>query len=213
MIGRPPRSTLSSSSAASDVYKRQSAGRSADHVAAPGVEDGRREAPGGKHASRATREAMRNADLVLEAWLYIGGSMAAGSRAALQALGVRWVLNCCERIPFASSKTHNLVLKGFFDQKSREFSPFLPAAFEFLDRAKESGQCVLVHCMVGASRSASIVLAYMLREGWTLSEAWELVRARRSVARPNRGFAAQLIAREVALLGQPSMSLADFGYQ
>ena len=51
--------------------------------------------------SFATRQAIQNADLITD-WLYIGGSLAAGSKPALRAMGVLWVLNCCERIPFAS---------------------------------------------------------------------------------------------------------------
>eukprot|EP00658_Telonema_sp_P-2_P077921 TRINITY_DN7176_c0_g1_i1.p1 TRINITY_DN7176_c0_g1~~TRINITY_DN7176_c0_g1_i1.p1 ORF type:complete len:141 (+),score=38.09 TRINITY_DN7176_c0_g1_i1:118-540(+) len=40
MIRRPPRSTLSSSSAASDVYKRQGAGRRVDQAAFDGDDNG-----------------------------------------------------------------------------------------------------------------------------------------------------------------------------
>ena len=58
----------------------------------------------------ATKQAMENADQILE-WLYIGGSLVAGNRQALSNLGITAVLNCCERIPFASRKTSNLLLR------------------------------------------------------------------------------------------------------
>ena len=46
-------------------------------------------------------------------------------------------------------------------------------------------------------RSAAIVLAYLLvREQMALLDAWRLVRGKRKVARPNSGFAAQLIELE-----------------
>lgn len=51
---------------------------------------------------------------------------------------------------------------------------------------------MLVHCARGVSRSAALVLAYlMLREGLTLVEAVEAVSGRRNIL-PNAGFLDQL---------------------
>ena len=121
-------------------------------------------------------------------------------------------MNCCERIPFASRRTENLLLP-LTDQKGAELAPHLPTACEFLDRAKASGRACLVHCMVGASRSVAVVLAYLMaREGMGLGHAWRLVKQRRPVARPNRGFAEQLIAMDEGRGGGGAgVCLADFG--
>lgn len=61
-----------------------------------------------------------------------------------------------------------------------------------------SSQCclfvgkVLVHCTVGVSRSATLVLAYlMIRQNLTLVEAIKTVKDHRGVI-PNRGFLRQL---------------------
>ena len=60
----------------------------------------------------------------------------------------------------------------------------------------KSGGKVLVNCWQGASRSATIVLAYLVRcEGIHLPEALRLLRAKRDV-RPNDGFLVQLIEWE-----------------
>uniref|UniRef100_A0A672K234 Dual specificity protein phosphatase 26 n=1 Tax=Sinocyclocheilus grahami TaxID=75366 RepID=A0A672K234_SINGR len=51
---------------------------------------------------------------------------------------------------------------------------------------------VLVHCAVGLSRSATLVLAYlMIRQNMTLVEAIKTVKDHRGVT-PNRGFLRQL---------------------
>lgn len=51
---------------------------------------------------------------------------------------------------------------------------------------------VLVHCTVGVSRSATLVLAYlMIRQNLTLVEAIRTVKDHRGVI-PNRGFLRQL---------------------
>lgn len=58
---------------------------------------------------------------------------------------------------------------------------------------------VLVHCARGISRSAALVLAYlMLREGLTLVEAVEAVRSHRNIL-PNAGFLKQLSQLDSAL--------------
>jgi atypical dual specificity phosphatase len=52
---------------------------------------------------------------------------------------------------------------------------------------------VLVHCLAGVSRSATIVIAYLLATtAMTAEEATEFVRSKRSIVRPNYGFTKQL---------------------
>lgn len=61
---------------------------------------------------------------------------------------------------------------------------------------------VLVHCQVGVSRSATLVLAYlMLKQNLTLVEAVCAVKDKRGVI-PNRGFLRQLIKLDGQLFGK-----------
>jgi len=146
----------------------------------------------------AVRQAIGNASLVLDPWLFVSGDQAARSKGALKALGIAYVLNCCERIPFAfeNGRTENLLL-AIPDQRDASLRPHLAEAFAFLDRARASGLGCLVHCMVGASRSVTVVLAWLMeREGMALCDAWALIKEKRSVARPNKGFALQLMQME-----------------
>ncbi|KAM6930444.1 dual specificity protein phosphatase 26-like [Xenentodon cancila] len=76
------------------------------------------------------------------------------------------------------------------------------AAADFIHRALSRGGKVLVHCQVGVSRSASLVLAYlMLKQNLTLVEAICAVKDNRGVI-PNRGFLRQLIKLDVQLFGK-----------
>lgn len=51
----------------------------------------------------------------------------------------------------------------------------------------------LVHCKMGVSRSASTVIAYAMKEfGWPLEKAYNYVKQKRSITRPNAGFMRQL---------------------
>ncbi|RPD78386.1 phosphatases II [Lentinus tigrinus ALCF2SS1-7] len=57
---------------------------------------------------------------------------------------------------------------------------------------------VLVHCVWGMSRSASVVLASLIAApSLSLDEALRIVRARRQIVRPNSGFMTQLKVYEL----------------
>ena len=66
---------------------------------------------------------------------------------------------------------------------------------------------VLVHCAVGVSRSATLVLAYlMIRQNLTLVDAIKTVKDHRVVI-PNRGFLRQLNGLDIILRDSRKASL------
>jgi protein-tyrosine phosphatase len=90
--------------------------------------------------------------------------------------------------------------------------PRLPTVITFIEEALESGQGVLVFCTDGVSRSAAIVIAYLMySKRKTYSEAYSFVKLKRSVAKPNFGLVKQLMMFEETLklkmdLGSPRKS-------
>jgi protein-tyrosine phosphatase len=67
-------------------------------------------------------------------------------------------------------------------------------AIDFMENARKQGGKVYVHCVQGISRSATIVLAYlMFTRKWTYNEASNYVLQRKAVVNPNMTFIAQLI--------------------
>lgn len=70
----------------------------------------------------------------------------------------------------------------------------------FIHSALTSGGTVLVHCNAGVSRSASVVIAYLMRHHcMTFDEAFRVVKEKRSFIRPNEGFIKQLKIYEESL--------------
>lgn len=65
---------------------------------------------------------------------------------------------------------------------------------------------VLVHCIQGISRSASMIIAYLMtRNSWSLRKAYDFVKEKRPIIKPIRYFIEQL--------QQYEKSLAQLGYQ
>jgi len=69
-----------------------------------------------------------------------------------------------------------------------------PQCFEFIDEGRDKGG-VLVHCNAGVSRSATVVIAYVMqKELMSYPVAYEHVKQRRACIKPNAGFVVQLAA-------------------
>ncbi|XP_054031333.1 dual specificity protein phosphatase 26 isoform X1 [Dryobates pubescens] len=84
------------------------------------------------------------------------------------------------------------------DSPSFDMSPYFYPAADFIHQALNEGR-ILVHCAVGVSRSATLVLAYlMIRHHMPLVEAIKTVKDHRGII-PNRGFLRQLVALDNAL--------------
>jgi protein-tyrosine phosphatase len=67
------------------------------------------------------------------------------------------------------------------------------SASEFIDSKTKSKKNVLVQCHGGASRSVTLILAYLMKiKRLTLEEAFQLVKGKRHRAKPNIGFWKQL---------------------
>lgn len=64
---------------------------------------------------------------------------------------------------------------------------------KMMDAHLKSNKQVLVNCFAGVSRSATIVVAYMMyKNKWTIQEAIDFVRSKRRIISPNYGFVCQL---------------------
>jgi predicted protein tyrosine phosphatase len=65
---------------------------------------------------------------------------------------------------------------------------------------KQKPRVVLVHCAMGMSRSASLVIAYLMKHReMSFQNALQCVRSARNCVEPNAGFVRQLLAFEATL--------------
>uniref|UniRef100_A0A8C0HLX5 Protein phosphatase Slingshot homolog 1 n=1 Tax=Buteo japonicus TaxID=224669 RepID=A0A8C0HLX5_9AVES len=84
-----------------------------------------------------------------------------------------------------------------YDEETTDLLAHWNEAYHFINKAKKNHSKCLVHCKMGVSRSASTVIAYAMKEfGWSLEKAYNYVKQKRSIARPNAGFMRQLLEYE-----------------
>lgn len=78
------------------------------------------------------------------------------------------------------------------DGPSTNLADYLPDAFTFLDEARQEGRRAVVYCAQGYSRSAAVVIAYLMRDqSISYHDALAIVRQERK-ADPNIFFCMQL---------------------
>jgi predicted protein tyrosine phosphatase len=88
------------------------------------------------------------------------------------------------------------------------------ACHEFIRRALACEKQVLVHCMAGISRSATIVAAHLMMDrNIGVKEALEVVRTSRECIGPNMGFRRQLAELESALKGRVIETINTWRWQ
>lgn len=142
--------------------------------------------------------------------LFIGGALAARSVYTLQHFGITHILCLCSNeIGQSDSQYPDLFeYKNFSisDNEDSNISGIFEEACDFIDHVEQIGGKVLVHCFEGKSRSATVVLAYlMLRKKLTLLEAWNALKRVHRRAQPNDGFAKILLDLDRKLHGKVSM--------
>jgi len=83
------------------------------------------------------------------------------------------------------------------DNCTSQIKNYFDVMIDFID----SNECVLVHCHAGISRSATAVIAYMMKtRKMTLDQAERFVRSKRSIICPNFSFMGQLKSYENELM-------------
>jgi protein-tyrosine phosphatase len=72
--------------------------------------------------------------------------------------------------------------------------------FDFVEDARANHTAILIHCEAGISRSATSVIAYLIKyHNMSLLEAFQFTKERRRIINPNTGFVEQLRRFEVSL--------------
>ena len=129
-------------------------------------------------------------------FLFVGGKSIAADRQLLLSIGITHVVNlvgdlCDNYFPA------DFVYQRWFllDHAGEDIICILYPVMELIDHCRTSRGKVLIHCQQGVSRSCVLCIAYIMYSmQMDYDQAFQYVRQRRGICRPNVGFMAQLLA-------------------
>ncbi|XP_020512120.1 dual specificity protein phosphatase 16 [Labrus bergylta] len=127
--------------------------------------------------------------------LYLGCQRDVLNKDLMQQNDIVYVLNASNTCPKPDfiPETHFLRVP-VNDSFCEKILPWLDRSVEFIEKAKASNARVLVHCLAGISRSATIAIAYIMkRMDMNLDEAYRFVKEKRPTISPNFNFLGQLL--------------------
>ncbi|EDL10522.1 dual specificity phosphatase 16, isoform CRA_a, partial [Mus musculus] len=92
----------------------------------------------------------------------------------MQQNGIGYVLNASNTCPKPDFIPESHFLRvPVNDSFCEKILPWLDKSVDFIEKAKASNGCVLIHCLAGISRSATIAIAYIMkRMDMSLDEAY-----------------------------------------
>ncbi|XP_036955176.1 protein phosphatase Slingshot homolog 1 isoform X1 [Acanthopagrus latus] len=129
--------------------------------------------------------------------VYLGSEWNASNLEELQESGVGYILNVTREIDNFFPGTFSYHNIRVYDEDATDLLAHWNETYNFIVKAKKNRSKCLVHCKMGVSRSASTVIAYAMKEfGWSLEKAYNFVKQKRSITRPNPGFMRQLAEYE-----------------
>lgn len=127
--------------------------------------------------------------------LYLGTEQAAKSATVLKQEGITTVLSILDApIEVPKDQITNHLWLVMEDYPDVDIAPIVEQALKFVHEAEQNNQKVLVHCQMGMSRSASIMVS-LIQELWgmTPQEAIDYVENKRPVIDINYGFKKQIL--------------------
>ncbi|CAG0904213.1 unnamed protein product [Darwinula stevensoni] len=131
-------------------------------------------------------------------FLYLGSQQDAMNKELLMSYNINYIVNVS-----TSGDQPDFIQDSHFlripvnDNYNDRLAPHLNRAFEFLDKVEEASGNVLVHCLMGISRSPSVAIAYiMMKQGLSWEEAYRIVKSKRATISPNFNFLGQLMEFE-----------------
>ncbi len=108
-------------------------------------------------------------------------------------VGLQVYMNGIEPHKFKNDPNKTYHNFPIYDHPSENIDKYFDSTYQIIDNALTQYKPIYIHCYAGVSRSASIVIAYIMKKYNVPYEiALSMARQRRMVVNPNLGFTNQL---------------------
>jgi len=127
---------------------------------------------------------------ILPGWLWLGNAVNARNLSELEKwTQVTHILNMATEVKCFYPDKFKYRKFELYDFADQDISSILEEAVDWVEEARKANGVILVHCVQGMSRSTSIVIGYLMKyKDMSFDDAFKHVKARRSIAKPNKGF-------------------------
>lgn len=131
---------------------------------------------------------------IIPGFLYLGNWRQGNAPYIQKDLKVKCHVNCCVELEtFLTEQNPDLLHIQVTDSCDADLFSKFEVICKFLDNCKAKHQVALVFSNLGISRSATVVIAYLMKvNNWSLETAYSHVKKCCSAVRPNRCFIEQL---------------------
>ncbi|KAI7900279.1 uncharacterized protein BX663DRAFT_554175 [Cokeromyces recurvatus] len=132
-------------------------------------------------------------------FLYLGNLNHATNPEMLKVLNITHIVSVGENADLSDKEFNLLFLDNLYDDGIDSIQSRLDSVVRFVEDARLKGTTCLIHCRVGVSRSAAILICYIMKHlQYTLVQAYLFVRARRLnvIIQPNLKFMYEMLQLE-----------------
>ena len=132
-------------------------------------------------------------DMILDNFLYLSNYKAASNILELEKNNIKYIINCsgdiCENIcDYINYLTLNLK-----DNTKENIECVFYKCIDFINQCKKENKKILIHCLQGISRSATITIAYLIYNNkMNVDKAFNFIQKKRKIINPNLNFFLQL---------------------
>ncbi|XP_054707322.1 dual specificity protein phosphatase 14-like [Uloborus diversus] len=139
--------------------------------------------------------------------LFIGSAKNV-SENSLNQKGITCIINCSMVSPSYPVDKFKYIPIMVEDNDRQNIAKYLDEVADIIREELRAGGKTLVYCFAGISRSATFCIAYLMKhQAMSLRSAFQHLRSRRRIIRPNNGFFQQLIEYERRLFGATTVEM------
>jgi len=126
--------------------------------------------------------------------LFIGGWESAKHREGLKFRKITHILQLANTNTILYPEEFQYWVLDVKDKSSENIIQHFKTTNQYIDKIINApDSAILVHCMMGVSRSSAFVIAYLMySQNMTFQEAFDFLKNKRNFINPNKGFQKQL---------------------
>lgn len=152
--------------------------------------------------------------------IFLGSAVNATNKSILETLDIKMIINCAAEISNHFDKEIEYKKCSLYDNNTNSIATFLDNAYlSIIDFQERKQGNILVHCMVGCSRSVAVVTYYIMRNlkhvdgrRYTFDEAFGIIKAKKTWVNPTFRLAKDVIKAIMMLIERDNAKENDAAY-